>query len=82
MFDDVHFTGTVNLGNLVNSLVVLIGVISLYIKIKAEIASHEKKTGEKIETSIRKRLIRPKKVSKPVGKVEEKVPPGDQGDDN
>lgn len=74
MFNDVHFTGTVNLGNLVNSLVVLIGVITLYFRVKAKLAEHEQETGKKIETSIRKRLTRSKKV----------IPPAtsDQGDDN
>jgi len=64
MFNDVHFTGTINLGNLVNSVVLLIGAIALYFRIKAELASHEQKTGQKIETSIRKRLTRARKTEK------------------
>jgi hypothetical protein len=60
MFDDVHFTGTINLGNIVNALVFLVGAIGLYIRIKAELASHEQKTGKKIETSLRKRFQRRK----------------------
>lgn len=65
MFNDVHFTGTVNLGNLVNAVVVLIGSIGLYLRIKAELANHERKTGQKIETSIAKRLIKPRTKKKP-----------------
>lgn len=62
MFDDVKFSGTINLGNLVNAVVVLIGSIALYFRIKGELAAHERKTGQKIETSLRKRLVRPRKI--------------------
>jgi len=41
MFDDVHFTGTINLGNLVNALVFLIGAITLYYRVKAKIKEYE-----------------------------------------
>lgn len=74
MFDDVHFTGTINLGNIVNVLVYLIGAFALLIKVKAELAKHEKETGQKIETSLRKRLTRSKKVIPPATSDQ-----GDQG---
>lgn len=40
MFDGVHFTGTVNLGNLTTAIVNLIGVIALYIRIKAKLKEY------------------------------------------
>lgn len=72
MFDEVHFTGTINLGNVLNALVFLIGSVALYYRVKAENIKHEQQTGEKLEQTLKKRLTRPKKI---------KPATGDQGDD-
>lgn len=49
MFDDIHFTGTINLGNLFNALVFLIGAITLYFRVKAKIKEYELKQKDKPE---------------------------------
>lgn len=53
MFDGVHFTGTINLGNLSAAIINLIGVIALYIRIKAKIKEYntrDRKPGGKRKT--------------------------------
>lgn len=65
MFDDVHFTGTINLGNLFNALVFLIGAITLYFRVKAKIKEYELRNRDQGE----------KKLLPPPDK-EDKIDPG------
>lgn len=78
MFDEVHFTGTINLGNIVNVVVFCIGSIGLYYKLRAENIKHEQQTGENFEQTLRKKLIKPKRKIPPA--TSDPADQGDQGD--
>lgn len=67
MFDEVHFTGTINLGNIVNVLVFLIGSIALYYRVKAEFIKRQNETGEKVITAIKRKMLPDRR----------KIPPAD-----
>lgn len=58
MFDEVRFTGTVNLGNLINAFVMLVSAIALFYRVRAELAKKEDKTAEAIAEALRKKMLR------------------------
>jgi len=68
MFDEVRFTGTINLGNVVNSLVFLIGAITLYFRVKAKIKEYELRERDQGDPGKEKVLPPPDK--------EDKIDPG------
>lgn len=50
MFDQLHFTGTINAGAIVNSLITLIGVIVVYFRLKIELMRSETRNKEKLDS--------------------------------
>jgi len=57
MFDQVRFTGNINLGNLINALIFLITSVGLYYRIKAEFTKRQNKTGPKMIDGIKSKIL-------------------------
>jgi len=66
MFDEVHFTGTINLGNIINALVFVVTSVGLYYRVKAEFIKRQNETGEKVVDAIKNKVLPDRRKKPPV----------------